>query len=447
MDMNIVKRYSLIELVLLAIFFIGLLISGLIVKMRSRIQLSTPLELPGSGVTVYLPEGSGWEYTPTWQYEESADCMALISQFRNISGRGIEVRWRYYFSTPAGSENELLQKQADSIGAEILMVGTTGQENRMVYARMISHGATTEEFYVGMLRLDYDRSVELFVKSYGMSSTYEDSVFELLAQSMTYQRPQELEDGRTFLDQFLEKSSRLDSADQWADEAFIINTVQGSAVGYYYAHRSSHTNQDEMLSHIQIRHVDNILFNLKSDLWFSPIRKSYRWDTAIQFPDARGPRSFQLELDENEVFSIVSNTTKPRSIKNVHFFLPEVLLTQAAISFAQSSFDAIVVDVVSASGQFVPVLLTKIEPEQSHARSEQVASVVRMDYLHQEDSYEDLLFDASSKLLGKYEQISHRSIRIWNAADPTELQNRFNLNFQELMNEVARNTNRQAETI
>ncbi|MHC4952118.1 MAG: hypothetical protein ACYTEU_14235, partial [Planctomycetota bacterium] len=69
MDIEKVKRYSLVEIVLLAILVVGLLIANLIVKARARVLLSEPLTLFGSGLSASMPANSGWEYTPVWQYE------------------------------------------------------------------------------------------------------------------------------------------------------------------------------------------------------------------------------------------------------------------------------------------------------------------------------------------------------------------------------------------
>ncbi|MHC4525852.1 MAG: hypothetical protein ACYSU8_10020, partial [Planctomycetota bacterium] len=208
MDIEKVKRYSLIEVVLLAIFMIGLLIASLIVKGRTRVLLSEPLTLFGSGLSASMPANSGWEYTPVWQYEKSENCMILVGQFRSPTRGGIEVRWRYLLSTPKGTEQELLKQQARNAGARIQSLNTIGDENPMVYARMyLDSTAAAEEFYLGIMRLDFNRSVELLVKSSGMNGYYKENVFKSLAGSVQYQTPQKLTDGHALIDEFLKVQS------------------------------------------------------------------------------------------------------------------------------------------------------------------------------------------------------------------------------------------------
>ena len=119
MDIEKVKRYSLIEVSLLGIFMAGLLIAHLIVKHRSTVVLSSGISLPGSGLSVSMPEGPGWDRTNTWQYEETESSMMLISQYGTPGGSGMAVRCRYVFSTPDGSEQELLTQKATQINADI----------------------------------------------------------------------------------------------------------------------------------------------------------------------------------------------------------------------------------------------------------------------------------------------------------------------------------------
>ena len=137
MDIEKVKRYSLIEVAFLAIFMIGLLTTHLIVKFRAKVVLSDLVLLPGSGLSVSMPAGPGWERTAAWQYEESENSMTLVGQFRQPGRGNMEVRWRYVFSTPDGSEHELLEGYAQKIGAEIQSFETMGHDCPMIYATIL----------------------------------------------------------------------------------------------------------------------------------------------------------------------------------------------------------------------------------------------------------------------------------------------------------------------
>lgn len=435
MDIDKIKRYSLVELALLTIFVIGLFISAQIVKRRMRIVLSEPVGLPNSGLAVQMPASPGWEQTPSWQYEASENCMTLIGQLRSRTGGRAEVRWRYYYATPSGSEEDILESHAQKIGANVHGTDTIGDEIPMVYANMSTGPAAEEQFRLGIMRLEHDRSIELMVKSYRINQFYEMEVFNSLAKSIQYQIPPELTDGRAFLDEFLE-----DGLGTLGDEAYLLKDPQGRTQGYYYARHSSFTDQENTLRRSQIQHVDEQYFRLKSSIWLNRKNHDYRWETDIGLPMDKEIHAYQIKRDKAGTLSIDCSIEGARTLTAVQFFLPEPLLSEAAFAFAGSRYDAIVIDVISSRGQMVAVRLSKIDPQQSRAKAENVASVVRIDYLHRWDSLEDLLFDKELNILGKYEQSSARRIRIWDTVAPHELQELFKIDLQEMTDETVLNT-------
>ncbi|MBC8378956.1 MAG: hypothetical protein H8E62_07265, partial [Planctomycetes bacterium] len=69
-------------------------------------------------------------------------------------------------------------------------------------------------------------------------------------------------------------------------------------------------------------------------------------------------------------------------------------------------------------------------PAKAKAKAEAAEAVVRMDFLYHPDSYEELLFDGSQNLLGKFEQQPGRRGRIWDAVSTEALQQIFQEDFQ-----------------
>lgn len=439
MDIEKVKRYSLIEAVLLAIFALGLLIAAIIVKQRTRVELSEPTILDGAGLAVFLPDNPDWRRTPSWQYEQSEDCMTLVGKFRSQVHGSIEVRWRYYFVTPPGTEKELLKSQARRVGAEIKEFDSAGENRKMVYAKMISGSTPKEEYYMGLMRLDFDRSVELLVQSRGMSHIYEEDIFLSLANKVQYQMPVEVADGRTFLDSLVKLGLHNAPLNGMVDEAYLIKDPVGSVLGYYFARHSLYIDQGKRLRRVQIRYADKSTYNMESTLCFEPDEKEFHWETSVRYPGNKESQTYKIEHDDNGHILITSNVEGTQSLWINRLVLPEPLLTQAAVNFLKTEYRSVVIDVFSGSGQLVPVRLENISPLQAKAKSESTAFVVRLNYLHHEDSYEDLLLDESLNLLGKYEQLSRRRIRIWDAVTPNELEQFFQVDFDEMMDEASLN--------
>ncbi|MEN8127400.1 MAG: hypothetical protein ABFR90_06300 [Planctomycetota bacterium] len=441
MDIEKVKRYSLTEIVLLAILMIGLFIAGLIVKKSARILLSDPLTLFGSGLSVAMPANPGWEHTPVWQYEGSESCMTLVAQFGSPRRGRIAVRWRYIFSTPAGSEQELLTRHAYEAAATIHGVEKIGRQHPMIYARMISNSAATaDQFYLGIMRLDDNRSVELIVQSSGVSGLYEENVFRSLAESIQYQKPQQQTDGLAFMDEFLQVQSQSLSGELLSDEAFLIkDAVRGRPLGYYSARYSLYNDQEQALRQLQIQHLESGALKLESSLWFDTAQKDYRWETDLIRPGTAEAQEYRIRSDESGRLSVECNVKDTKTFPADQFFLPEPLLHELARQFLRSEYDDVIVDVLSAAGQLVPVCLEKISPDSTKIKPENTKAVVQIVYLHIQNSYEELFFDDAQNLLGKYEQQPRSRPRIWEAVPADELRRIFEHDFQALPDTVACN--------
>jgi hypothetical protein len=391
--------------------------------------LSDLISLPGSGLSVSVPAGPGWERTATWQYEESESSMTLLGQFRPSSRGTMGVRWRYVFSTPDGSERELLEQRAQKISAVIQSFHTIGQEYPMVYARMPLRSSPQEEVYMGILRLGSNRSVELLVRSYGIGGFHGENVLKSVASSIQYRPGQEAADGHVLIEQFLKTQGDRLSRRSRPDEAFLIKDAAGKNQGYYYA-RHSVSNERHQALRTQIRQFEYNVQELKSELWFDPLEKDYRWKTDLSNPRTEGDLAYEIAPDESGGVLVTRNTKEVKTFPAGQFFLPEPLLVRLAQVFLESQYNSVIVDVLNARGQLLPVRLRKVPPAEANAKAEAVESVVRMDFIYLPDSYEELLFDRSQNLLGKFEQQLGRGGRIWDVVSVEALQQIFQKDFQ-----------------
>lgn len=429
MDIEKVKRYSLVELALLMIFTVGILIAHLIVKQRSRIELSEPLSLPGSGVCVSLPINNGWRKTPGWSYQEVGNNMLWMGQLR-IPGRGeIEVQWKYYFNMGQIDESGYLKKWADRTGVNILRTGETNGTPSMTYGRMYSEESPQVECLVGVVCLDFDRAIELFVKSSGADLLYTEKVFKQVAESFVYKSPQALHDGLTLTESFLDHQLQALKSGGFSKEAFLIKDALNNNLGFYYMRPDFYHDEDQLLEKFQIRKYELRRYDSRGTLWYSPIEKEYRWETKLFMAKRTTPEQIKIVFDPDDGLSVSYNSRKDQEWPLEHMILPELFLHEYARSFLASQFISVVVDVVGSSGQLAPVLLTRISSDQAKiTATEDRVSVVHMNYLHSSDSFEELLFDQDGALIGKLEKLPRRKRLIWESASEEQIQDIFEMN-------------------
>ena len=428
MDIEIIKRYSLVEVALLAIFFIGLLTAHLIVKVRSQVILSEPIALPGSGLSVSVPDNAGWTHSAAWQYDDLENGMMLVSQFTGSAHSRRVVRWNFVFVSPDISEKELLEQKAEKIDAVIQNFGKTDRECPMVYARMLLSQSSRQEIYWGVMRLGLGRSIELLVSSEGPSGYHGENIFKSLVKSVRYQPGQELAGGRELMDDFMNTLATDSFHPVRPNEAFLIRDALGENRGYYYARHSALESQGRRVYKSQIQQFEHNASKISSELWFDPFEKSCRWKS--EFINSRTKRTgvYGIASDEDGTLWFSQGEVKVKSFPSNRSFIPEPLLPEFVHIFLQSAYDRVVVDVLGARGQWVPVRLTKLTLDNADPKT--AASVVQIDFLHLSESYEKLLFDDSQNLLEKFEQQSESSVRIWQAVPVEQLRHNFEVDFQ-----------------
>lgn len=419
MDIEKVKRYSVVEICLLAIFMLGIFAASLIVESRSRVILSDSIPLAGTGLSVSLPAGPGWERTPGWQYEEAENGMTLIGQFGDPTRGRMAVRWRYIFSSPAASERALLEQKVQQIGAVIENVEKIDQEHSMVFARVLLPQTPNESVYMGIIRLDSNRLLELLVRSFRTRGFYAEDVFKSVAGSIQYHSLQDAVDGRGLMDSFVMLQNRV----SLSEEAFLIKNTLGKNQGYYYARNLM--PQEKWLFRMQIQQHEFNSVKLASEVLFNPSGQEIQWNTKLSNPRFKGVQSYKITTAENGTVSVIRNGKELKTLPAGHIFLPEPLLTEFIDAFLESDYNRVVIDILAARGQLVPVQLTKLAPDKVKIKSDAAKTAVRIDFLYHSNSYEELLFDASGKLLGKSEQQPGRQIRIWDAVSVEVLQQIF----------------------
>ena len=358
MDTEKIKRYSLVEVSLLAFFMFGLILASWIANIRSRVILSDLIPLPGSGLAVSVPANKGWEQTPEWQYEEANSSMTLISQFGDPERRGIEVRWRYNFSSPTGSEQELLEQKAKAVNAAIQDLDTAGQKYKMTYAKLLLPQSPGELVYIGILCLEPNRSLELLVKSYGSTGFYEEKILESVANSIQYTPLNEVANGHALMESFLLDDKNFLNQSSLPEEAFLIKNSLGKNQGYYHA-RFLAPDEKDGLFRAKIQQLEPSLLKLDSHLSFDPIGNSIQWNTKLSNPRIKGTLAYEIQMDGNTVFTVMRNGKRIKTFPANQFFLPEPLLMEFSYAFLKCDYESVIIDVLSATGQLIPVQLTR----------------------------------------------------------------------------------------
>ncbi len=434
------KRYSLTEIGLLAFFVLGLIAAQMLVKARQRIVLSEPVSLAGSGLSVCKPISTGWESTSTWQYESDNSFTLVAQQFQGTR-REVEIRWRYLLCSRAESSRQILEDRAERASAVFGEIQTLQQPVPMDYAAIHSADGSRRTFYVGIAKLDFGRSIELQVLPRRVDLFYAENLFTQLASSLQYQFPDPLQAGQDVVAGLWENLQQDTVSATGSDQdIFIINNTQKQPVGYSYSHYSPGGDDTNRSLSITNRYYELNQFLLDSTLMINNEDKTFLWKSSIQGIGMGQPRSYTITKDADGMLDVKTDfdADQNRQYRASCLLVPELLLPQAAKLVLDHSLETVIVDVMSARGFVVPTVLSKSDPATALARSEDIAAVVKVDFLNHPKSFEELYFDKDGRLIARLEQQPLKRPRLWEMTTLNQLQQIFKESFQSKTETVAR---------
>ena len=202
MDRDDLKRYSAVEVVLLAIFALGLGLSLIVVRVRGHVEPGEPVALPGSGLAAAIPKGDKWQSAGGWHYETD-NAYVLLGQM-HVAGRPeMRVRWRYALCEDAGDPEQVLQTLADTAGGKLVLLGMAEGPVPLVFGRIYVPAQGGQDFLMGVASLDFGRRLELQI-SYRSDGWFAENVFRTLAANIRYERPAALQAGAERVHTFFE---------------------------------------------------------------------------------------------------------------------------------------------------------------------------------------------------------------------------------------------------
>ncbi|NLW84950.1 MAG: hypothetical protein GXY41_11210 [Phycisphaerae bacterium] len=431
METDALKRYSVLEVVLLAIFALGLALSQVVVKVRSRMVLDEPVELPWAGIAAPLPLGGSWETAGGWRFERSDNAFVLLARLR-APRREMNVRWRYALCDEPTDPEAAMRQRAEAAGGQFLPLGTISGAVEMYFGRIVAPTESGEDFLVGIAPLELGRRLELHITYRGDPDVAENA-FRAMTAAVAYEHPELLAAGvermRRFVDEYI---GRPLAENEQTEAAFLIKDAANRPLGYaihrVFAFEDGDNGGHRRVTRRQFEAAGGIY--AESDLWLDGAEGGFTWTTQIWPPRSSQPRRAELRTGAAGRIAVQANAERPRMLQRTPMLLPDIFLSALAGAMAAAEDPEIVIDVLEGSGYVVPVRLSRIDPDTSPVQSEQPMIIIRADYLSGPDTFIDFVFDASARPVGRLEQQPRRSVRLWEATSPQRLQVLFQDRFE-----------------
>ena len=422
MEHELLKRYSLTEIALLAVFVLGIGLAYIIVKVRQQVRISEPVALFGSGLSVSMPTNPGWEYETAWRYE-SDNSMALVAKHQRGRFRDASVQWRYHLSCPEGSAREILERRIQQAGTKYSSIETLAGTVDMDYT-IVDPDDTDQPFFLGFARLDFGRCLELRVYPQDADEYYAETLFRSLASGVQYEQPEQLQRGKELTGDFwnsLKVNKR--SFNENSEDAFLIKSPQEETVGYSH---SQYTVVDaEGIQHPQLSvdQYEQNFMRVKSSLQLQTDRL-FTWTTSFQRIGMNKAQSYTISNGPDGIVQVHSDFEEDRQFATDFLFVPELLLPEYVALLLDLDMESIIVDILLLNGIMVPAQISHVDISEAFARSEDIAYVIRINFLNRRESMDELYYDTDKRLIGQFEKQPLRQ-RLWERTSPDNLEKLF----------------------
>ncbi len=196
---DIIKKYSLEEVALLVMFAIGLLVAGLIVALRGRIDMSEPLELPHSGLAVSLPVGRGWKPPAGWLYDTGNE-FSLSTHLRVGNERAAIVHCRYFLASPEVDPEQVLTGRISAANLQVVRSGQIIDDVDVRWAQAGEPGRMADTF-LGVAALPHGRILEISVRA-PVDHRLAGKVFRLMVKGIVFESDELISRGVDFMRRF-----------------------------------------------------------------------------------------------------------------------------------------------------------------------------------------------------------------------------------------------------
>ncbi len=421
------------EIFLLTIFFVGIILSYMVVRHRNRVVLSEPIQLNSTGLAVPLPIGKIWQSEGKWQFNGYENSFTLLSSML-LSGK-IEgqLMCNYYIAPELTDIDERLAQQAAQVKASIVDKGQIQLGWTTVQWAQLTVKSAISDSFIGIADLPDGRSIQLLVV---MESNPKGAwqLFSAVWGEIKYEHNDLLNNGKLFTarlkrigtKQLIETETNgsnkrvylIEKADSSTDNndllGFAIDTFSD---GDYYNDRGSVSG--ESFYHLAGRREanNNIGFEINGDF------DRFNWHSKYIGKSGRGNESAQVELDDTGSMKVVSLTTPgERTCWPGEVSVPEMLLDSAVRAFIDIESGPVVIDLVIAKGWIMPTKLQMATAEDiGKWPGERAGYGVVIEYIYSQDSKQYIFFDEDKNILGKIDPSGQQVV--WHRIDGSELLN------------------------
>ncbi len=408
-------------------FAFGLLVAGLIVALRGRIDMSEPLELPHSGLAVSLPVGHGWEPPAGWSYD-IANEFNLSARLRVGNEIAAVVHCRYFLASPEIDPEQVLTGRISAASLQIVRSGQIIDDVDVRWAQAGGLGRMADTF-LGVAALPHGRILEISVRA-PLDHRLAGKVFRQMVEGIVFESDELISRGVDFIRRFRSRgfadiSQQQDAVD--AESIYLIRDALDEPRGFQIETFRKNAERSDWSSIIAERiHYTVGTRGRTSKSHFECTDRLDRFIWQSGRTSRRAPRAIATEIELAGDGSMrVSGATSSRELtyRPGNHAVAEMLIDPLSRAFLDAYEKEALIDLILADGTIIPAVISTVDTSLDTENKWGAAYSVRLRFLLGGDAYVQTYFDFDKNLVGKIDK--RRRVLYWHKSDRKTLAETF----------------------
>ena len=386
---NVNKNRGLDKLALLSILVISIAIAALIVMLKTRTTLTSPITLKHVNLSASVPTNNGWQSKKQWVFID--DGFTLRSVYRMTSQKTSALAQCRYRMPKIRKPVELQMKQkAFSLKDKITQQGQIVSNSLNFDWTMIGN----HTFYA-VSNLPNNRLIEVEVQQITNETEWARNIFFDIIDSVKYDNTS-IEAANQLVSDLKKIGPAKFIKEKKQKNFFLISNQKKIPIGFTmetYLKSDQVTPLDLRAATFFYARNNNLSNEQVTFFQGNDTIDRFYWKSETN--SIRGKKSIEIVVNEPSLMTVTkfSHEAATENFQLSPAAMPDIFMNQLLEFFIASKYNEVTVDIIEAEGVITPALLTKLKPASSDTDF-----LVKIIFLDGSGFFEDVYFNQQKQI-------------------------------------------------
>lgn len=381
------------KIAFLALLLITILAAKMLVSVRTKIELSKPIVLAGTGLAVSIPQGQSWQSDSQWFYNSAS--YVLVAARPTTTTTFICHLANFQDSPEKYLEEKFSQLKINDKGEFPLGDKKFNWVSFVTLERFLSPQKTIQyqRVYriIALGNLNLSRQLEIRVESFEGSETV-TRIFAALQKGLTYNDDPQLSEGIKFSSNFSGQIPAEPIVRQ--NSRYITKDSSGKPVGFYLEKISYPAAKNTTVTSFEYIDDQNAGNTQAAELTFSSDLKSFSIKSRFEYQRSAKQEFYEIQYNHPIMQLQGLILDEPIKLSLPVPPIPEYFYQIIAKSFLHSNSPSIILDILDSRGRIVPTIFEK-QPQDPNSHN----SVIILRSLDDQKTVNHLILDSNGSII------------------------------------------------